>query len=446
MTSPLSPKPAPLPVASETVTYDRSGEELDFWMGCVGAPLVLVEKASLRVRRTNHSARAFFGLGNEPDEGLPIEALVGPEAAAMLSQIWNNAPVGQPGEPFIIRALVQEQERSLAVQVTKLAINGELLRLFTFTDAPPPGTIALAGWQEDVMSMLNWMPFGFEISAADDQIQFANSTFKELFGYTQDEIATIEDWWRLVYPDPEYRDYARTSWYRAIREAQEQNREMTPFDLTVMTASGEERRVQFRHRAIGKFHVNLYIDVTRERAYAEELERLANTDSLTGLLNRRCFFERAQQIHARAGTVVALLMLDIDHFKSVNDNFGHSAGDFVLAEFARRCGETLDASNCLARLGGEEFALIVEGADLDAARALGERLLAAVNGCSFRFEDADIRVTASIGAAVSPADGESFGSLVSRADKALYQAKREGRNRVVATIDGQSGPSSFQPG
>lgn len=437
MTPPVTQKPLPLPEAAQAAPHDRPAEELDFWMGCIGAPLVLAEKADLRVRRTNESARAFFGLGNEADAGLPLEALVGSEAAAMLSQIWNNAPVGQPGEPFIIRAMVQEQERSLVVQVTKLAIQGELLRLFTFTDAPPQGTLALAGWQEDVLSMLNWMPFGFEIAAQDDQIQFANSTFKEIFGYSQDEIATIEDWWRLAYPDPDYREYARSSWYKAVAEARDEGREITPFDLTVVTASGEEKRVQFRHRAIGKFHVNLYIDVTRERAYAEELERLARTDSLTGLINRRCFFERAEAAHGwlegRAGSSLALLMLDIDHFKAVNDSFGHSVGDFVLAEFARRCAGLLDGAHCLSRLGGEEFALIIEDADQDAAVALGQRLLSSVSEAGFTLDDRTIRVTASIGVAVAVADGESFSSLVSRADKALYQAKRDGRNRVVVS-------------
>lgn len=438
MTPSISQKPVPLPEETDSVTYDRSGEELDFWMGCVGAPLVLVEKATLAVRRANHSARAFFGLGNEPAEGLPIEALVGPEASAMLSQIWNNAPVGRPGEHFIIRAVVQEQERTLVVQVTKLAINGELLRLFTFTDAPPEGTMTLASWQQDVISMLNWLPFGFEIADTGDQMLFVNSTFRELFGYTQDEIATLDDWWRLVYPDPDYREFARSTWNRAVAEARSEKREMTPFDLTVMTASGEQRRVQFRHRAIGKFHVNMYIDVTRERAYADELERLANTDSLTGLLNRRSFFDRAEQVHAgigkTPGATMALLMLDIDHFKSVNDHFGHSAGDLVLAEFARRCAASLEAGNCLARLGGEEFALIVEGVDLAAARELGERIRRSICAEAFRFDEARIDVTASIGVALSATEGESFGSLVSRADKALYRAKGEGRNRVVTSF------------
>lgn len=443
MSKPFVPKPLELEPPAERVmmAHDRSGGELDFWMRCVGAPLVLVDKATLRVRRTNASAAAFFGLEGDVHDHLPMEALVGPSAAQMLTQIWNNAPVGTPGEPFIIRATVQDQERLLVVQVTKLAVDGEQLRLFTFTDAPPQGSIALAGWQEDVMSMLNWLPFGFEIAGTDDQIQFANSTFKELFGYTQDEIASIEDWWRLCYPDPEYREHAKTTWYNSIEQARSENREMTPFDMAVMTASGEERRIQFRHRTIGNFNVNLYIDVTRERAYAEQLKRLANTDPLTGLLNRRCFFEEAERILARGERTameatkqgaIGLLMLDIDHFKAVNDNHGHRAGDFVLSEFARRCETVLVPENCFARLGGEEFALIIETSDLEKVTSLGEAIRRSIDSAPFAFEGSEIAISVSIGATVSLESSESFGSVVSRADKALYEAKRNGRNRVVS--------------
>lgn len=447
MTKPFVPQPLEPPDAEASARQgwiaeqERSSAELDFWMRCVGAPLVLVEKATLQVRRANASAKAFFGLDGSAEISRPMEALVGDAATRMLSQIWNNAPVGLPGEPFLIRATVQEQERLLAVQVTKLAIDGEQLRLFTFTDAPPQGSIALAGWQEDVMSMLNWLPFGFEIADTDDQIQFANSTFKELFGYTQDEIATIEDWWRLVYPDPEYRKLARDTWYSSIREARLENREMTPFDFAVMTASGVERRIQFRHRTIGNFNVNLYIDVTRERAYADQLKRLANTDPLTGLLNRRCFFEEAERILGRrepsAGAEtgpgrIGLLMLDIDHFKTVNDSHGHHAGDFVLSEFARRCETILTPDNCFARLGGEEFALLVDTPDLQAVLRLGEDLRSIINDAPFPFEGSDIAITVSIGATVSHDASETIGSVVSRADRALYEAKRHGRNRVVS--------------
>lgn len=129
---------------------------------------------------------------------------------------------------------------------------------------------------------------------------------------------------------------------------------------------------------------------------------------------------------------IGLLMLDIDHFKAVNDNHGHRAGDFVLSEFARRCETVLVPENCFARLGGEEFALIIETSDLEKVTSLGEAIRRSIDSAPFAFEGSEIAISVSIGATVSLESSESFGSVVSRADKALYEAKRNGRNRVVS--------------
>jgi diguanylate cyclase (GGDEF)-like protein len=430
-TTVLEPHLTP-PEDAEIFEY-RSRQELDFWIGCIGAPILLVEKASLTVMRANPTALTLFGLDAESVADQPIEALVGRDASLMLSQIWSNAPVGRPGEPFMIRALIQGYERLMVVQVTKVAVDGELCRLFTFTDAPPQGSVALAGWQENIISMLNWLPFGFEIASTDDQIQFANSTFKELFGYTQDEIASIEDWWRLAYPDPQYRDYARSQWHNSIADARRENREMTPFDLSVMTAGGKEKRIQFRHRTINQFNVNLYIDVTQERAHAEQLRLLANTDPLTGILNRRIFFDGAEELFARPGAAATagVLMLDIDHFKSVNDTHGHRAGDLVLIEFARRCEALIPKGGRFARLGGEEFAVLISAVDRPAIMSLAEDIRLAVSGQSFEIDERTLTLSVSVGATAGLPGEESFGTAIQRADRALYQAKHGGRNRVV---------------
>ncbi len=423
---PISPSP------DETHSR-RSRREVDFWMNCVGAPLVLMEKQTLSVRYANANAAILFGRGLEGFGGCSVEELVGQEATLMLGQIWSVAPVGVPGEPFLIRAQVQGQERMLMVQVTKVAVEGEILRLFTFLDAPPQGSVTLAGWQENVISLLNWLPFGFEISGTDDQIQFANSTFKALFGYTQDEISNIEDWWRLVYPDPDYREFARTQWYESLAAARAENREMTPFDLEVATASGETRTIQFRHRTIGNFNVNMYIDVTRERSYARELKVLADTDPLTGAMNRRRFFEEADRIHAQcqeSGASATFLMLDIDHFKTINDRYGHGVGDAVLIEFTRRCRSVLRPEDRFGRMGGEEFAVVLCRPAAVSIHAVAERLRQVVGAEPFIIGADTLRVTVSVGGAIC-GDTESVGSAISRADNGLYDAKKAGRDRVV---------------
>ena len=159
----------------------------------------------------------------------------------------------------------------------------------------------------------------------------------------------------------------------------------------------------------------------------------AEHDHLTGAWSRRAFFGRAERAHAdavRTGGPLSLLIFDVDHFKAINDTHGHAVGDRVLADLVARTGTVLRGDAC-ARLGGEEFAVLLPDTDADAAVQLADELRrtlerAAVAGAG----GAAVRYTVSVGVA-SLDDGESLASLLQRADAALYAAKRGGRNRVV---------------
>jgi diguanylate cyclase (GGDEF)-like protein len=159
----------------------------------------------------------------------------------------------------------------------------------------------------------------------------------------------------------------------------------------------------------------------------------AEHDHLTGAWSRRAFFGRAEHAHAdavRAGGTLSLLIFDVDHFKAINDTHGHAVGDRVLADLVARTGGVLRGDAC-ARLGGEEFAVLLPHADADAALQLAEELRrtlerAVVAGAG----GAAVRYTVSLGVA-SLAGDESLASLLQRADAALYAAKRGGRNRVA---------------
>jgi diguanylate cyclase (GGDEF)-like protein len=163
-------------------------------------------------------------------------------------------------------------------------------------------------------------------------------------------------------------------------------------------------------------------------------ERLATVDGLTGLRNRAWLdesFPRQLQRSGRAGQSSALLMMDIDRFKCVNDDHGHPTGDAVLACVARVLTSELRPQDLLARYGGEEFAVLLPGMDAPAARVVAERLRVAIAG-AHAAEPGDDRlppVTISIGLAVSECE-EALESLLARADAALYRAKGSGRNRV----------------
>jgi diguanylate cyclase (GGDEF)-like protein len=174
---------------------------------------------------------------------------------------------------------------------------------------------------------------------------------------------------------------------------------------------------------------------TQELAEAnEKLYQLAITDPLTGLHNRRHFFELANLEIAAAQRYerpLSVMMMDLDHFKNVNDTYGHLAGDQVLKAFAKRTLECVREVDVIGRYGGEEFALLLPNTDLSAAVEMGERLRLAISAAPVHTEEADIPVTVSIGATQYPFGSElTSDALFDRADQALYEAKKGGRNRV----------------
>jgi len=173
---------------------------------------------------------------------------------------------------------------------------------------------------------------------------------------------------------------------------------------------------------------------------AAALESLANTDALTGAASRRKLLELGNRECARAlrdARPLAVLAIDIDHFKHVNDTHGHAAGDRVLKIVVACCQSQLRNNDVLGRLGGEEFAVVLPGADTDAAQRVAERIRERIADTPTQLDSATIRVTASIG--VATFDGKTpFEALLADADAALYRAKHEGRNRVVVSPAAQA--------
>ena len=166
----------------------------------------------------------------------------------------------------------------------------------------------------------------------------------------------------------------------------------------------------------------------------QQLNRLATTDGLTGLLNHRTFqhgFDMMLQREGRRQGSLSLLLCDIDHFKKINDSYGHPFGDKVLRDVAGVLGKAARRIDLAARYGGEEFALLLEGAGEKGALKVAARIRKEIEEMVFRHEQGPVRVTISVGLAISPDHGTDKALLIGRADQALYQAKEQGRNRVV---------------
>ncbi len=166
----------------------------------------------------------------------------------------------------------------------------------------------------------------------------------------------------------------------------------------------------------------------------EKLERMATTDALTGLYNRRRFFEMLENAVAdglRYERPLGLIMCDIDHFKSINDTYGHPMGDEVLRRVARVLNDVARTTDRVCRIGGEEFAIILPQTDYQGAEQLAERFRQEIARQEFRHQGRDFSITLSLGICVLPEHARHKEELIQRADQALYQAKEGGRNRVV---------------
>jgi diguanylate cyclase (GGDEF)-like protein len=172
-----------------------------------------------------------------------------------------------------------------------------------------------------------------------------------------------------------------------------------------------------------------------ELAYHEEIYRLMTCDGLTQVHNKRSFdtaLDREVSRAVRYQRHLSLIVFDIDHFKRINDTRGHLAGDAVLRQIAALVSAHVRRDDLVARVGGEEFALLLPEIPLESARVVAEKLRALVARSSFRFEDTEIPVTASFGvSSISPETPITAVELYQQADAHLYEAKRSGRNRVV---------------
>ncbi len=271
---------------------------------------------------------------------------------------------------------------------------------------------------------------GVMITDADQQIVAINRAFTELTGYSEEEaIGRTPAMLRSKRHDAEfYRDLWSTieasgHWQGEIWNRRKSG-EIYPELLTISAILDNDGKVSG--------YVGVFTDITGMKKHQEQLELLAHYDPLTGLINRRLLLarlEHALQRALRKSESGALLLIDLDRFKEVNDYFGHPAGDELLNTVALRFQHRLRRTDSLARLGGDEFAVMLEP-PLDAriAARIAEDLLDTLTEDISLSGGAKINIGASIGVALFPDHGHCVSDLLAHTDAALYEAKREGRN------------------
>ena len=284
--------------------------------------------------------------------------------------------------------------------------------------------------------LMQEMPIGLALVDDAGRMYFRNRRFVEYFGYGDEELSTLEDWWRLVYPDPEYRAQVVATWDAALAEAVQRGGDIAPQEYRTTARDGSERTMAIGGLVFGGHFLATFVDHTEQQEQSELLRRLAYMDGLTGVANRRHFdqtLDAEWRRCRRSGKPLSLILIDIDHFKPFNDLYGHQAGDDCLRTVAGALRAGLARSHDLvARYGGEEFACLLPECGLEGATAKARALVAAVQalGIAHRGSPAG-RVTVSAGVAcLVPDAGRRPEELVALADARLYRAKAQGRNGV----------------
>ena len=198
---------------------------------------------------------------------------------------------------------------------------------------------------------------------------------------------------------------------------------------------------------LARVRTHLELKHTRDQLHLvlSEVQRMATIDSLTGVLNRRCLFDLAKREFERSqryGSVFTLLMLDVDHFKRINDTYGHMVGDEVLKSLTQAIQRSLRQVDQFGRYGGEEFVIVLPESPLNIARQVGDRLRIISSQLSIPTKSDPISLTVSIGIAAYDPNDKAVEDIFERADRALYQAKAKGRDRccVWEEVDGSTAP------
>lgn len=268
------------------------------------------------------------------------------------------------------------------------------------------------------------------------RVLYVSPAYERIFGRSAGLLlADYREWRDSIHPED--LDYAEHSLVQVLDTGAVEARE-----YRIITADGQVRWLSDKcyinqQSDPGKpvIVVGIAEDVTEKKQLELELHRLATTDVLTRSSNRRHFFECAHHEFDRAcaqGTPLAFLLLDIDDFKVVNDTYGHLEGDQVLQRIAKAGRGVLRRGDLFGRIGGEEFAAVLPGCAPTMAMQVAERLGQEIAQLNFSHEERDFAVTVSQGLASLTAEDATLDALFARADAAMYEAKRQGKNRVVA--------------
>jgi len=287
---------------------------------------------------------------------------------------------------------------------------------------------ALVENTNDVIMVLDATP----LTAGGPKIVYVNPAFEKLMGYRADEVVGENP---KFLQGPATNDKTRYHIRQAIRETKSIRTQILNY-----AKDGNELWLDinfvplFDQNGALAYYAAIERDLTELKKLQFALEHMARTDSLTGLANRQAFMERATGEFSRArrySRSLSVIMIDIDHFKSINDQYSHAAGDQVLHQLGQHCYSRLRDSDFLGRIGGEEFVLLLPDTPQDRAFNVAERMRAQLSETPIVLDNGiTLTITASFGVASMNDEDADFNAMLHRADVAMYNAKHGGRNQV----------------
>lgn len=297
---------------------------------------------------------------------------------------------------------------------------------------------ALQGNERRLHAILQNLPIGVCLVQSDGRAAFHNRQFLEICGYSEQDLPTTAAWWKALYPNPDERARERAIWHQSYERAVRTNGSIASTEHIIQSRDGQLCPVALGGVALDDGVLVFLVDLSERKAAEEEIRNLAYYDPLTHLPNRRLLRDRLQQalaVTARHHRTGALLLLDLDNFKTLNETQGHDKGDALLRQVAQRLRSCVQDDDTVARQGGDEFVVLLEDLGNTPEEAavrgqeVGQEILAALRAPYILDGEAHYS-SLSMGITLFRGLLESVDELLKRADLAMYQAKAEGRDTL----------------
>ena len=389
--------------------------------------MLLIDPDSGQIMDANNAATQFYGYPLAELQSMNINAINTLSQEQIKQQMKNAEDLGHSYFEFQHR-LANGKSRDVQVSSGPIAIDGKIQLLSTILDITKRKQ-AEAGMREALV-VFNASSQGIMTTDAEGIITAINPAFSTITGYAPEEIIGKSP--AILKSGRHDSNYYKSMW-TAVKETgkwegeiwnRRHNGEIYPQWQTITRVLDQQGQVVE--------YVALFSDITERKQQEEEIWHQANFDALTGLANRNLLVDRLERALAQArrnNNKVGLVFLDLDGFKWINDTLGHDVGDELLIEVANRISSTVRDQDTAARMGGDEFTVVIHDLNnMEKLRSVGEKLVGTLHH-PFTLQGSTHQISGSAGITVYPDDGEDVQTLLKNADIAMYKAKQGGKNR-----------------